>query len=148
MTRVIVCRLGLPPEVEELPDASSRVAPTLLLAMQRIVGGYVELAPFSVRGMDLWCGEENDEEPINWVFPAEPRAKPPAFRGFKDVFVIDARSEDGAPGAAYGEPGVWPIRGPFLFARHDDKGDTTSVTDEDVAWVNAEWERMRLAVRP
>jgi len=67
--KVIVCRVGSPPFVEEIPSG--------LKAMQTIVGGYIECvnlegSPFE-HGVDLWCNEEfllHDFKPNRKVGPS------------------------------------------------------------------------------
>jgi hypothetical protein len=68
MLKVIVCRVGQAPVVEEIPSG--------LEAMQKIVGGYIECVrlegtPFE-HGIDLWCDEEfllKDYKPNRMIGP-------------------------------------------------------------------------------
>jgi hypothetical protein len=47
--KVVVCRLGKPPEIEEIDNG--------LESLQGTVGGYVECLPLDHR-IDIWCDEE------------------------------------------------------------------------------------------
>jgi hypothetical protein len=96
--RVLVCRVGEQPRVEE-------IEPTLR-GMRSIVDGYLQCVPLE-DGVDLWCDEEGGPLCKNLPF-----------------------SRDVAPSSARG---YHHLHGPFFLTRHDDEGEATSLTDEDIA---------------
>lgn len=112
--RVLVCRVGQEPTVEEMD--------TGLDAMQALVGGYIAVLSLDA-DVDLWYNEEGYGLPLNRQFAARAPELP-----FEVDFVIALDDNLAAPG----EMGVHVLRGDLFLARHDDKGATTSLTDADV----------------
>jgi hypothetical protein len=99
-----------------------------LAAMQQIVGGVLECIGLG-DGLDIWC---NDEAlclglSLNREIPAFAPSVPPGFQ------VMPMSEGLARPG----ELGVFRIHGNFFFARADDEGDVTSVSDEDIAAIHA-----------
>lgn len=99
--RVIVCRVGEQPKVEEIEPG--------LKTMQDIIGGRVERValdgePAFGRGIDLWCNEEfliRDSQPNRLI------RNVPLYRG------------------------ELPIHGDFFIAAHDGEGETVSLTEAE-----------------
>jgi len=128
--RVLVCRVGAAPVVEELTASNDG---DYLAAMQRVVGGLVTSIPLG-DGVDLWCNEEGLLRglPLNRVIPTIAPALPP---GFEDAFVIWLGDDLARPG----EPGEWRIYGDFFLARSTPSGGLKSVSDADIASYQKRW---------
>lgn len=126
--RVIVCRVGLPPTVQQLAaDEHGDHLP----AMQAIVGGHIELLALE-GGLDLWCNEDalGLQLPLNVIIPALAPEVPAG------VELLTLGDELARPG----ELGAWRIHGDFFVARS--RGDDVAdVTDEDIAAWTAAWLR-------
>jgi hypothetical protein len=128
--RVLVCRVGAAPVVEELTASKDGHH---LAAMQRVVGGLVTSIPLG-DGVDLWCNDEGLLRglPLNRVIPTIAPALPP---GFEDAFIIRLGDDLAMPG----EPGEWRIYGDFFLARADEDGRLMGVTDADIARYQGRW---------
>lgn len=82
--------------------------------MQAVVDGYIELFFVSKSGIDFYCDEEflyKDKNPNAWT-----------SRLIK---------------AGYHGNGEYGIHGTILAVRHDDEGETTSLTSEDIMHLEA-----------
>lgn len=113
---VLRVNVGQRPTVEEIDNR--------LDDMQAIVSGYIECLPLP-GGIDLWLNEEGAliPLPVNFLVPAVAPMPPPDCS-----FIVYA-----SPGLARpGERGVHIIHGDVFFARHDDEGETISLTDADI----------------
>jgi len=104
--RVIFIPVDERPRVVEIPGGQAQ-----LRAMQELVGGYIERAPFGEvfgQGLDLWCNEDGHALglPINGTVSVG-----------VDTFIV----------------------GNAFLARHDREGDLASVTDEDIQCFNAKY---------
>lgn len=99
--KIIVCRVGQPPVWETLSGDT-------LKAMQKIVGGYIELVRLP-HGLELWCNEEG------------------LMNGSKMNRVIE--SDMGTR--------VVAIHGDFLLCRCDKDGGVLSATEADFIWANS-----------
>ena len=112
--KVLRVRVGQRPEVIEIDPGLS--------AMQEIVGGYIECLPIDF-GIDLWLNEEGSFSlPVNFLIPAIAPTPP------EGAVVIYADPDLARPG----ERSVHIIHGDVFFARHDDDGETVSLTAEDI----------------
>jgi hypothetical protein len=128
--RVLVCRVGQAPVVEELTAGEEGHH---LDAMQAIVGGLVTVISLE-QGIDLWCNDEGILRgfPLNRVIPTVAPKLPP---GFENAFLIMRGDDLAHPG----EPGEWRIYGDFFLARSTPDGEIASVTDDDIAKYQARW---------
>jgi hypothetical protein len=115
--QVLVVRTGQVPVVEEID--------TGLDAMQAIVGGYIERLALD-ENVDLWCNEEGTINglSLNRRFAMQAPELPPGLD-----FVIKLDPDLADPG----QMGEHRIYGDFFLARHDDDGETASLTDDDIA---------------
>ena len=128
--RVLVCRVGAAPVVEELAATNEG---HYLDAMQGIVGGLVTAVSLE-GGVDLWCNDEGIVRglPLNRVIPTVAPKIPP---GFEDAAIIMLGDDLARPG----EPGEWRIYGDFFLARSTPDGEIAPVTDGDIARYQAKW---------
>jgi hypothetical protein len=118
MIKVLVCRIGQAPVVEEIDSG--------LEAMQKIVGGYIENLRLE-DGVDLWCNEEGSfTQKVNRVIPARAPELPPGYT-VDDIIKTDPNLADP------GEMGVHRIHGDFFIARTDEEGASVSLTEEDIS---------------
>ena len=113
--RVLVCRVGQEPVVEEVTPGFQ--------SLQKIVGGYLEYICIE-EGIDLWCNEEGRimDLPLNRRF----RARAPSVDPGVSVTKMDENLAD---------PGQWgyhEIHGDFFVASSDAEGSTTSLTEDDI----------------
>lgn len=129
--RVLVCRTDQEPVVKEVPDT--------LDAMQAIVGGYIECVPLG-EGVNLWCNEEGmiTGLPPNRAFAAQATEIPEGV----DV-VITLGPELAKPG----EMGTHVIHGDFFIAGQDSAGESTSLTDDEIARYSKKFKLARSAVK-
>lgn len=136
--RVLVCRIGRAPAVEELqPDDRGGH----LSAMQAVVGGLVECVNLGhlYGGVDLWCNEEGliNDLPVNCIIPAG--VQPPHPDGVDFIIYAD-EGEDAPRLARPGEAGAWIIRGDFFLSHVDREGELADVDDATVKRWTAEYE--------
>ena len=126
--RVLVCRVGKRPVVEELVQLRDGGN---LKSMQAIVGGLLTCVDLG-DGLDLWCNDDSLAlgHPLNRVIPALAPIPPPGF----DLIYMGEPETFARPG----ELGEWRIHGDFFIARQDGDGGVASVTDVDVS----EWCRV------
>lgn len=129
MKRVVIFRVGQAPVEGVITDLAS---------MQAIVGGLIECV--RVGDLDIWC---NDEGRYTCEFNRNVMVKAPDR--LKSDFVIELRASPDPPFAEPGEWGVHSIYGDFFFARSNDEGETTGLTDHDVLRL-LRAERVRVAV--
>lgn len=119
--RVIVVRVGQKPVLEEIG--------TGLNAMQKVVGGMIEVVPLDDQAM-LVCNENGIAEklPLNRLMAATG----------KDLGSFDFHVELKNPQypnetfAGAGELGFHRIHGDFFLCREGEDGELTSVTDADM----------------
>ena len=116
MKRVVIFRVGQAPVEGVITDLAS---------MQAIVGGLVECV--GVGDLDLWC---NDDGIAMCEFNRNVMVKAPELP--KGFFVIKMHVDEDHPFAEPGEWGAHHIYGDFFFARSNDEGETTGLTDQDV----------------
>jgi len=124
--KVLVCRVGEEPKVEEVEN------PFKFCQMSLIGGGYIEAKLIVVndksRVVAYW--DEADERknlPFNRNIPV--RALPPAIT---PNFVVDTRKGPPEMYAKPGELGYFAIRGNFLITKADNNGDHISLNDEEI----------------
>lgn len=124
--KVLVCRVGEDPKVEEVED------PYQFCLRSLFKGGFVEAKLIQIsdksRVVVYWDEEARMRKlPFNRNVPV--RAKAP---NVKPDFVIDTR--DGPPEmyAQPGELGYFPVLGNFLFTKADSNGNHISLSDEEI----------------
>ncbi len=130
MIKVLVCRVGENPVVEECESAFKHTQSIL------DEGRYVQVVPLD-DGTELYCDEDGmDVLDFNRAVPCTAQPLP---EGMTMADVIGWHPDMAKPG----ERGEHRIFGNFLIARHDsEKDEYLSLTDDDIArWSFTLWVR-------
>lgn len=123
MVKIIVCRIGEEPKVEEVEN------PYHFFQTSLNVQSYVEAKLF-------WIGKERVV--FYWDEDARRKNSPhnrnvPCTVSLPDAqFTIDIREGPPEMYAKSGEPGFFPILGNFLVTKADGEGEHISLKDEEV----------------
>lgn len=122
MTKVVVCRVGEEPKVEDVVNPYT-------FASASLGCGYIQAKLFWLekdRVVFYW-----DEDALMKKLPLN--RKLPAIVHPPDTydFSVDTRP-DPERYAKFGEQGYFPIHGPFLVTKADAKGDHVSLSQEEI----------------
>lgn len=124
MTKLVVCRVGDQPAVEDIKDVYQFVRYDLL------GGDYLEEKRIFIDDqMFVFYWAENDpnkELPLNRHIPAVS----PSLRGAS--FIVDTRKGPPEAYAKPGELGYFAIKGNFVVTRIDDRGDCKDLKPEEI----------------
>lgn len=124
VTKVLVCKVGEEPKVEEV------LQPFYYCQERLLGGGYIEAKLITVNKARVVCywDEDGDQKnlPFNRNVPALAMPVPP------HDFSIDMRKDPPEAYAKPGELGYFPVRGNFLITKANSKGDHISLSDEEI----------------
>lgn len=125
MTKVLVCRVGEDPKVEEV------ASPFDFCRSFLINGGYVEAKLIVVNDRTrVVCYWDEDAKSKKLSFNREVPAR--ALPLPKTDFVIDTRERPPEAYAQPGEMGYFEVLGDFLITKADNEGDPVDLTDEEL----------------
>lgn len=127
--RVVVCRVGQPPIIEEIDRGVE--------AMQEIVGGMFELMALD-NGLDLWFDEDARAKgkPLNSLIADRIRAIKNDVHWIMPLPPM-TQTELEELGKHIGEIGHHKLYGDFFFSKSNKKGESISLTDKDILKVEA-----------